>query len=100
MCIHRHESVDWHATRDWLGYPSRDHGGMQIDVSTWAADAPRSFPREPAAATPREQLVVSYRIWRANGHRFGGDAWPNSSVACGVGLTSTGRGGGGAASGP
>jgi Transglycosylase-like domain len=84
MCIHRHESVDWHATRDWLGYPSRDHGGMQIDVGTWSAEAPRSFPPEPAAATPREQLVVSYRIWRGNGRRFGGNAWPNSSRACGV----------------
>ena len=84
LCIHRHESVDWHRTTDWLGYPSRDRGGMQIDVDTWAAHAPRSFPHEPAAASPREQLVVAYRIWRANGRRFGGGQWPYSAAACGV----------------
>ena len=84
LCIHRHESTDWHRTTDWLGRASRDHGGMQIDVGTWAAHAPKGFPREPAAASPREQLVVAYRIWRANGHRFGGGQWPHSSAACGV----------------
>ena len=84
LCIHRHESIDWHRTTDWRGYPSRDHGGMQIDVTTWAAQAPKGFPREPASASPREQLVVAYRIWRANGRRFGGGQWPYSSMACGV----------------
>jgi hypothetical protein len=84
MCIHRHESVNWHRTTDWLGYPSEDHGGMQIAVGTWDEMAPRNYPREPAAATPHEQLVVAYRIWLANGHRFGGNQWPLSSLACDV----------------
>jgi hypothetical protein len=84
LCIHRHESVDWHRTTDWLGQPSVDHGGMQIDVRTWLSVAPKGFPREPAAASPRQQLVVAYRIWQANGRRFGGSQWPRSSVACGV----------------
>jgi Transglycosylase-like domain len=84
LCIHRHESTDWHRTTDWLGRPSRDHGGMQIDVDTWSALAPHGFPRAPAVASPQEQLVVAYRIWRANGHRFGGGQWPYSSDACGV----------------
>jgi len=84
LCIHRHESIDWHRTTDWLGYPSRDHGGMQIDVGTWVSQAPKGFPREPAAASPHEQLVVAYRIWRVNGDRFGGGQWPYSSAACGV----------------
>ena len=57
---------------------------MQINVGTWAAWAPQGFPHEPAAASPREQLVVAYRIWSANGHRFGGGQWPHSSIACGV----------------
>jgi hypothetical protein len=84
MCIHRHESTDWHRTTDWLGRPSADHGGMQIAVGTWLSLAPSGFPREPASASPQEQLVVAYRIWRANGHRFGGSQWPNSSAVCRV----------------
>jgi hypothetical protein len=84
MCIHRHESTDWHRTTDWLGRPSVDHGGMQIAVGTWLSLAPQGFPREPAAASPHEQLIVAYRIWHANGRRFGGSQWPYSSVACGV----------------
>jgi hypothetical protein len=84
LCIHRHESTDWHRTTDWLGRPSVNHGGMQINVWTWAHWAPRDFPREPAAASPREQLVVAFRIWNANGHRFGGGQWPYSSIACHV----------------
>src|SRR5262249_20251850 len=84
LCIHRHESLDWHRTTDWRGYPSRDHAGLQIDVGTWAAPAPRRVLHAPVAAAPREQLVVAYRIWRANGRRFGGGQWPYSSTACGV----------------
>jgi hypothetical protein len=84
MCIHRHESTDWHRSTDWLGAPSRYHGGMQIDVGTWAVMAPRSYPREPAAATPLEQLVVAHRIWLANGRRFGGSQWYLSAHACGL----------------
>ena len=57
---------------------------MQIDIGTWAALAPRGFPLEPASASPHEQLVVAYRIWRVNGLRFGGGQWYSSSIACGV----------------
>jgi len=82
LCIHRHESFDWHRTTDWLGRPSVNHGGMQINVGTWARWAPRGFPSEPAAASPHDQLVVAYRIWNANGRRFGGGQWPSSASAC------------------
>ena len=84
LCIHRHESVDWHRTTDWLGYPSEDHGGMQIAVGTWDAVAPRGYPSEPAVASPHEQLVVAYRIWLDNGHSFGGNQWFFSAQSCGV----------------
>jgi hypothetical protein len=84
MCIHHHESVDWHRRTDWLGQASYDHGGMQIDVRTWARYAQSAYPADPAQATPREQLIVAYKIWRANGHRFGGNQWPVSSATCGV----------------
>jgi hypothetical protein len=84
LCVHRHESVDWHRTTDWLGRQSPDRGGMQIDVGTWHSRAPRRYPSEPSAATPHEQLVVAYRIWLANGHRFGGNQWYLSAASCGV----------------
>lgn len=84
MCIHRHESVDWHRTTDWLGRPSVDHGGMQINLGTWDEMAPRDYPREPAAATPHEQLEVAHRIWLSNGDRFGGNQWSISAADCGV----------------
>lgn len=84
MCIHRHESTDWHRRTNWLGYPSRDHGGMQIDVGTWASYRPAGYPPDPAAASPGQQLYVAWLIWLANGHRFGGHQWPLSSRLCGV----------------
>jgi hypothetical protein len=84
MCIHRHESVDWHRTTDWRGYPSVDRGGLQIDVRTWNSFAPAGYPENPASASPRQQLTVAYRIWLANGHRFGGHQWYYSAAACRV----------------
>jgi hypothetical protein len=83
-CIHLHESVDWHKRTDWLGRPSPDHGGYQIDVGTWAAFAPRSWPSDPASASPGQQTFVAWRIYVANGRRWGGHQWPNSSRACGL----------------
>lgn len=82
-CIHRHESLDWHRVTDWTGAYSRDHGGMQIDVDTWRAYRLDGFPTDPATATRIQQLEVAYRIWRANGQRWGGQ-WPNSSRECGL----------------
>ena len=84
MCIHDHESLDWHRVTDWLGRSSWDHGGMQIDVRTWLRYARHRYPRDPAAATPHEQLVVAYSIWKANGRRFGGTQWPISASTCRV----------------
>jgi hypothetical protein len=84
LCIHRHESVDWHRKTDWLGRPSVDHGGMQIDVGTWASMAPTGYPASPADATPHQQLLVAYRIWLANGQRFGGNQWFYSAAKCGL----------------
>jgi hypothetical protein len=79
MCIHKHESLDWK-----LGGSSRYRGGMQFDVRTWATYAPPTFPRDPAAASQHQQLVVAYVVWFANGRRFGGSAWPAAAAACGV----------------
>lgn len=79
MCIHRHESVDWHKRTTWNGYPSRDHGGLQIDVGTWAAHGGAG---DPADASPYQQLVVAHRIWLAD--RGSWREWPNSSRECGL----------------
>lgn len=90
MCIHSHESTDWHKTTTWTGAPSNDHGGMQIDVGTWRSmlshgyRLTRGFPAAPELASPYQQLVVAYLIWVSNGHRFGGSQWPNTARACGV----------------
>lgn len=88
MCIHSHESTDWHKTTTWQGYPSVDHGGMQIDVGTWAsyttgswARWSRGFPPDPAQASPFVQLVVAYRIWKDDGWAR---PWPNTSIECGL----------------
>lgn len=61
MCIHRHESVDWHrAGVDWRGRPSPYYGGMQFLVSTWRRAGGEGLP---SSASPREQLYRAYRIW-------------------------------------
>ena len=83
-CIHLHESTDWHKRTDWRGYPSRDHGGYQIDVGTWQSFAPRTWPRDPADATKAQQTLVAWRIYVANGRQWGNGQWPLSSRACGL----------------
>lgn len=88
-CIHYQEvrapwPKGWHRTTTWLGAPSRNRGGMQILDSTWAAYAPKGWPRDPARASRAQQLLVTWRIWRANGQRWGGGQWPQSAAACGV----------------
>lgn len=87
-CIHRHESTDWHKRTSWTGAPSPDHGGFQIDVRTWAAFQPRRWPTDPADASPAQQTLVAWRIYVANGRRWGhglmGWQWPLSSRACGL----------------
>ena len=87
-CIHLHESTNWKQVTDWLGHYSSQHGGYQIDLGTWASFAPKSFPRDPASATPAQQTFVAWRIWNANGRVWGygrlGAQWPNTSRECGL----------------
>lgn len=80
-CVHRHEG-SWHETTSSTGAPSRDHGGYQIDVATWARFAPAGWPSDPAWASPAEQTLVAWRIWVANGRRFGGNQWPTTARLC------------------
>lgn len=89
-CIHYEEvraswSKGWHTHFVYGTHvESRDRGGMQILVSTWKAFAPKGWPRDPAKASRAQQLLVTWRIWRANGRRWGGNQWPQSAAACGV----------------
>jgi hypothetical protein len=89
-CIHYQETrsswnAGWHVWWTWPTHsPSRQRGGFQIDVDTWAAHAPRHWTRDPAHASRPQQLLVAWRIWRANGRRWGGHQWPNTAAACGV----------------
>jgi hypothetical protein len=65
LCIHRHESVDWHrAGVDWRGRPSPYYGGMQFLLSTWRRAGGSGLPSSWA---PREQLYRAHVIWRRNG---------------------------------
>lgn len=62
LCIHRHESVDWHRRWvDWRGRPSKYAGGMQFLQSTWERAGGKG---EPWQWGPREQVYRAWRIWR------------------------------------
>jgi hypothetical protein len=73
MCIHRHEAVDWHETRN-----PYSRGGMQFLWSTWIRVGGHG---DPASASPAEQLWRAWLLW----HRDGG-SWREWSTArvCGL----------------
>lgn len=78
-CIRQKESGSrWHLVdRPYFG-------AYQFVLGTWRTHAPAAFPRRPDRASPRQQTFVAFRVWKANGDRWGGSQWPNSSRACGV----------------
>jgi hypothetical protein len=77
--------INWHLTRTAAGTPSSNHGGFQINVATWASFAPARWPRDPAAASRAQQVLVAWRIWLHNGHSWGANnQWPGTAAACGV----------------
>jgi hypothetical protein len=61
-CIHRHEAVDWHETRN-----PNSRGGMQIVWSTWSSVGGSG---DPAAWSVREQVYRAYLIWFRDGGSF------------------------------
>jgi hypothetical protein len=70
MCVHQHESLDWH-NRGYF------RGGMQFLPSTWASVGGQG---DAADASVSEQLYRSYLLWKSQGW----SPWPNSSRACGL----------------
>jgi hypothetical protein len=63
MCIHEHESTDWHI----LNPPYA--GGMQMDSAFQATYGPRFYRLLGTANhwTAHEQLLAAYAGWRARG---------------------------------
>lgn len=78
-CIRHHESTDrWHIRNPPYG------GAYQFVDSTWEAFRPRSFPVRSWRASPAQQTLVAWRVYVANGRRWGGNQWPVTSRICGV----------------
>jgi hypothetical protein len=79
VCIHRHESVDWHRRwTDWRGYRSPYAGGLQLLESTWLNAGGRG---EPWEWSPREQLYRAWVVWRRDGGSW--REW-GTAGACGL----------------
>jgi hypothetical protein len=78
-CIRHFESGN-----NWRLELPKFAGAYSFARSTWASFKPRRWPLDPAKASPAQQTLVAWRIYVANGHRWGGNQWPNSSRACGV----------------
>lgn len=71
LCVHHYEGA-WNANTG-NGY----YGGMQFDLSTWAANGGTG---RPDLNPPAEQLRVAYRTWQARGWT----PWPNTAAMCGL----------------
>lgn len=79
LCVHRHESVDWHRRwTDYLGRRSSYAGGMQFLQSTWANAGGRG---EPWQWSPREQLYRAFVVWGRDGGSW--REWGTAGV-CGL----------------
>jgi|SRR5215831_15116268 len=74
MCVHRGEGA-WNANTG-NGF----YGGMQFMHGTWVSNGGRRFAEYPHRATPVQQLIVAYWLWRRAGWR----PWPNTARACGL----------------
>lgn len=73
LCVHSHEG-------SWQDTGAPYYGGMQFDLSTWAANGGRRYSVYPHQASPTNQLRVAYTTWR----RRGWAPWPNTARMCGL----------------
>jgi hypothetical protein len=74
LCIHRGEGA-WDANTG-NGF----EGGLQFLNSTWLSSGGGRFAAHAYDATPAEQILVGYWLYKRSG--FG--PWPNTARACGV----------------
>ena len=86
LCVHRHESMDWHRRwTNWQGNRSPYAGGMQFLQDTWNRAGGSG---EPWQASPREQLYRAYVIWDSQdgrrGNRRGDWSEWGTARACGL----------------
>jgi hypothetical protein len=73
LCIHRFEG-------SWRDPGAPYYGGLQFDLPTWYGSGGGRYAKYPHWATPTQQLIVAYRLWR----RAGWAPWPNTSRMCGL----------------
>lgn len=73
LCVHRHESTDWHIVNPPYS------GGMQFTTYTWQSVGGRGIA---AWASPAEQLYRAWLVWRRDGGSW--REWPNTSRMCGL----------------
>jgi hypothetical protein len=77
MCIHRHESIDWHEPG---GIGPQVSGGMQIGVHEWWYFGGGRWSPAAYLAAPWTQVLIAYRYHAVSGWA----PWPLSRLACGV----------------
>jgi hypothetical protein len=74
ICVHSHESGDWHIVNPPYA------NGFQFTLGTWirAGGVASSW----ASASPREQVYRAWIIWRGDSGSW--REWPNTSRMCGL----------------
>lgn len=82
LCIHRHESRDWHESSAWGVGDANSGGGLQFTVGTWLNYVVRGyeFAPLPELARKHDQLLGAWRLYQHDGD------WHEWSTAamCGV----------------
>jgi hypothetical protein len=74
LCIHAHESGNWHI------YNRPYANGFQFMLGTWISAGGR--PSTWVSASPKEQLYRAFVVWKRDGASW--REWPNTSRACGL----------------
>jgi hypothetical protein len=74
MCVHRGEGAFNANTGNGF------EGGMQFINSTWLASGGGRFASHAYLATPYQQMLVAYWLWK----RSGWSPWPTTARACGL----------------
>ena len=74
MCVHSHESTDWHIHNPPYA------NGFQFMYGTWLSAG--GSPSTWITASPREQLYRAWIVWKRDGYSW--REWPNTSRMCGL----------------